>query len=675
MNQLFLEVLNMSLTGCYVILFVLVVRFLLRKAPKIFSYAMWFVVLFRLVCPFSFQSIFSLIPAETQKISQRMILSQAPEINRGIEIIGPGAGPAMPSPAFEAGVSAASHIPSWIAIGAMVWLAGVLILLAYSVYTTMRLKCKLKDAISISADIYQVGTIETPFVFGIIRPKVYLPVGLNAQEKNYIMLHEKTHINRRDHIAKPLFFLVLCLHWFNPLVWVAFYFMSQDMELSCDESVIRKMGRDLRGDYAGTLLALSASRPKIVGYPLAFGENDVKGRIVNILNYKKPGFWAVLVAVVGVGALSIGLMSNPHEKQLTVEDYANQYIQKDIENYKNVKIIESEITRLEKIGYVEDFHSFNIELWQLEYRLKPEDMSKVGLAGGLGERDGWIVDEGITGRPVLVFSYKGPEGGSKLEYMGHLSSAENDLSTLAGQETALQIFLESIGRITRETYAGNHVVVKFPLSTGETSQLLLSQPVLQGDGGIWAVERWMDGNGSIYYHTPDIPDSPSDPMLSDPMAVALDFIRSGLGQWQVTMEDLIPQFDATLADFMETPESQYIGFISNFKVEEVNAPYFHLDQIEWLTLEDEERLKALKINPEDLPNGFYIHNPNNYPMYHQVTEGTEYNIIKLGGGVEHQSVSMTEFVKHLEAFSDFAPPFWVTTKDGYVQSITEQYIP
>lgn len=290
------------------------------------------------------------------------------------------------------------------------------------------------------------------------------------------------------------------------------------------------------------------------------------------------------------------------------------------------------------------------------------------------------------GKPMLVFSYEN----STPQYLGPIWGGEADLSTLAGQEMALRIFLENRRLLPGETYSGDHIVVKFFLSTGETCQLLLSQPVVQGEHGIWCVERWMDGNGSVYYVTPETDtmiaeyykelqnevDQGHKPWLIDPLQVANEFIKNDLGQWQVSIDDLVPQYSATVENFMQTPESRFIGFISNFEIDTYSKPSFHLDQIEWLTSDDTERLEELNIDPDrDMPNGFYIHNPHNYPMFHQVTEDTEYSIIDLEREVTHKSVTIEEFVNHLEQFSDFAPPFWVVTKDGYVQSITEQYVP
>lgn len=425
------------------------------------------------------------------------------------------------------------------------------------------------------------------------------------------------------------------------------------------------------------------------GGPLAFGENNTKGRIMNILNYKKPAFWVVIVATIAVVGVCIGLMSNPQKEKLTVKDYANQFINEEIKSYENAewtkfKIVDSKITKLEKIATFDEIFSSPIEIWCLEYRLKPDDINKVMLAGGMNEIDGWITEDSSAGKPMLIFSYEG----KKLKYLGCTWNGENDFTTVAGQETALRIFLEELELLPHETYRGDHIIVKFPLSTGETCQLFLSQPLVQGDLGIWCVERWMDGTGNIYYETPitdgliedyyktlqEQCDNGQKPYLSDPLQVALHYINGDLGQF-VSVDNLEPQYSAKPEDFLETPESHYIGYISDFETDKYTKPSFHLDQIEWLTVDDTKRLNELNINPDDLPDGYYIHNPNNYPMFCQVVKETKYYIINQGEDTDVKPVTLQEFIKHLKEFSSFTPPFRIVEKDGYVQSITEQYVP
>ncbi|HHU76880.1 MAG TPA: peptidase M56 BlaR1, partial [Firmicutes bacterium] len=227
METLFLQVLKMSVTSSYVILFVILARLLLRKAPRIFSYALWPVALFRLVCPFSFESFFSFIPAVLTSPSTNIMPQEAPyalvpQAQGGMIAAGQTAQTAHGLwSAFPAAGVAASPLQAWITWGEAIWLLGLVLLLTYSIYTATRLYRQLGSAEPIIGNIHEMKGLKTPFVFGLLRPKIYLPAGLAEKEKGYIIKHEQTHIQRFDHLIKPLAFLVLCVHWFNPLVWLA----------------------------------------------------------------------------------------------------------------------------------------------------------------------------------------------------------------------------------------------------------------------------------------------------------------------------------------------------------------------------------------------------------------------------------------------------------------------
>jgi len=310
MSELFLSVLNMSLTASYVILFVILVRLILKKAPKFISYALWGVVAFRLIIPFSFENMFSLMPRtmNVAPIPYDIIYQQSPQINSGIEVVDLFVSQSLPAPTVGVSVN---PLQIYTEIGAYIWIMGIMVLLIYSLVSVFQLKRQLKNAQVVEQNIYEVNNLKTPFVLGIIRPKVYLPVGLNHSERSYILLHERTHISRKDHIIKVLAFLILSLHWFNPLVWIAFMLMSTDMELSCDEQVLKKMNTDNKKPYANSLLSLAIGRHILNGSPLAFGEGNVRGRIKNVMNYKKPKLWVMIVSVIVLTGVGIALLSNP----------------------------------------------------------------------------------------------------------------------------------------------------------------------------------------------------------------------------------------------------------------------------------------------------------------------------------------------------------------------------
>ena len=371
MNQLFLKVINMSMTTSYVILLVILIRLLLKRVPKVYSYGLWLIVLFRLLIPFSFSSIFSMIPMNTNAIPADIIYAPKPKIHSGITLVDRVINNSLPTPAVTTSVN---PIQIWILLGQFIWLAGMLILLIYSVLTTLKLSKQLKLSQHLRGNIYAVNHIETPFVFGLIRPKIYIPFGLSEIEQSYIIKHEETHIKRFDHIIKFISFIATAIHWFNPLVWASFFLMSKDMELSCDEKVISEMGNEIKKDYSHSLLSLSSSRRIIGGSPLAFGGADTKGRIKNILNYKKPRFWASLVGIVVIVVAVIGLLSNPKEqiikKQETddfvvVEDYRSPEEVIEDTTYDKISAYMQEVSTVTFSPYYE-LLEFNISNYKEE---------------------------------------------------------------------------------------------------------------------------------------------------------------------------------------------------------------------------------------------------------------------------------------------------------------------
>lgn len=311
MEHLFLQVLNMSMTASWVILAVLVLRLLLMRAPKIWSYVLWAVVFFRLLCPFSLESVFSLVPVRAQSIPADIAYAQYPAIESGLTVVDRAINSSLPA---AEPFASANPLQIYLAVGEALWLLGMTLLLLASGLSLWRLLKRLKPARAEGTGIYTVPGLTTPFVLGIVRPRIYLPEGLKEQEQAYILLHEQTHIKRRDHWVKLAAFVALCLHWFNPLVWLSFYLLSKDMEMSCDEQVLRQMGLGIKKAYSSSLLRLAVGRTAWHGTPLAFGESDVKSRIKNILRYQKPAFWLVVLAAGILVLAVVGLTTNPRRE-------------------------------------------------------------------------------------------------------------------------------------------------------------------------------------------------------------------------------------------------------------------------------------------------------------------------------------------------------------------------
>lgn len=309
LNTVFLRILNMSLTASFAIFFVLLARVLLKKAPKIFSYALWAVVLIRLLCPISLEGIWSVIPVNQTAISAEVIYAEIPKVDTGIQVLDNQINPVLQGQGATPYTSA-NPMQIWLFIGEAIWLFGIMILIAYSVVSLLKLHRKLVGAVKLERNIHLADHVESPFVIGVLFPQIYLPSSLPEAERGYIILHEECHIRRLDHVLKLLAFLALCLHWFNPLVWVAFVLSTKDMEMSCDEAVMKKMDGDIRGEYSASLLSLATGKRIIMGTPLAFGEGDTTGRIKNVLGYKKAKNWVIGIALVVVVGIGVSLLGN-----------------------------------------------------------------------------------------------------------------------------------------------------------------------------------------------------------------------------------------------------------------------------------------------------------------------------------------------------------------------------
>ena len=315
------RLLNMSLTASVAIGLVILLRLALKKAPKVFSYALWGIVLFRLLCPLSIGSTFSVFnlidtPVEDYGYISSVIEYVPADIvhteNPSVVLPVPGDSEVI-NDALPQGQEQlrADPLEGRTFVATVIWMMGVLAMGIYSIVSYLKLRFKLRVAIPLRENIFIADDIKSPFVVGLIRPRIYLPCNLSEKEQEYIILHEKHHTKRLDHVMKALAFIALAIHWFNPLVWVAFILAGKDMEMSCDEAVIRKVGSDVRADYSASLLTLATGRRIIAGTPLAFGEGDTKGRIHNLSKWKKPAVWIVILSVILCVILAVCLMTNP----------------------------------------------------------------------------------------------------------------------------------------------------------------------------------------------------------------------------------------------------------------------------------------------------------------------------------------------------------------------------
>lgn len=310
MSELFLKIVNMSISASWVVIAVLTLRFCLKKAPKWVNVLLWGIVAVRMVFPFSIESVLSLIPS-AETISPTVMMEQTPSVQTGVPALNHVINPVISGSFTPAPGASANPLQIWIPVLAGIWLFGIAALFLYSAVSYWRLRRKVCEAVILRGNIYQSEKVCSPFVLGIIRPKIYLPYHMDSREMDHVIAHEQTHIRRKDHWWKPLGFLLLTTHWFNPLMWLSYILLCRDIELACDEKVIRKMSNEQRADYTQALVACSVDRRLITACPLAFGEIGVKERVKSVMNYKKPAFWIVLASVIVCAVIAVCFLTNP----------------------------------------------------------------------------------------------------------------------------------------------------------------------------------------------------------------------------------------------------------------------------------------------------------------------------------------------------------------------------
>lgn len=336
MSALFLRMLNMSITAGWIVLAVILVRLVLRKAPKALRVVMWAFVGIRLLFPFSFESILSLIPS-AETVPADILYTDAPMIQSGIPALNATVNPIISEALAPNAGDSVNPMQAITGVASYVWSIGMACMVLYTVFSYFRIYRKVREATPLeeirsseatalpagksrwSAHISTLPAnnirlcdhISTPFILGVIRPRIYLPSTMSEQDMGYVIAHEMAHLKRRDHWWKPLGFLLLTVHWFNPMLWVAYILFCRDIELACDEKVIRELGAESKKSYSDALINCSVPRRMIAACPLAFGEVGVKTRIKSVLNYKKPGFWIIVVGVIACIVVAVCFLSDP----------------------------------------------------------------------------------------------------------------------------------------------------------------------------------------------------------------------------------------------------------------------------------------------------------------------------------------------------------------------------
>ncbi len=316
-------------------------RFVFKKAPKWINCALWALVGVRLLCPLSFESVLSLIPS-TETVPPNIAQSDLPAINSGISAVNQAVNPIISQNLAPDYTESVNPMQVVTAVASVIWLVGVAALLIYSLVSYVRIRRKVKVSMPLGGNVLLCDGVSSPFILGIFKPKIYLPSAMPEEQRQYVIAHEKAHLKRRDHWWKPLGFFILTVYWFNPLIWVGYVLLCRDIELACDERVIKAMGEESKKSYSEALLSCSIPRRMIGACPVAFGEVGVKDRVKNVLSYKKPAFWLIIAAVVISVIAAVCFMTNPSNSDIGGNVYeASKYYRSSVSDGR--KLVEQNI--------------------------------------------------------------------------------------------------------------------------------------------------------------------------------------------------------------------------------------------------------------------------------------------------------------------------------------------
>lgn len=315
MGEIFLKLLNLSITASWLILAVLCIRLLFRKIPKWITCLLWGVVAIRLIFPFSIESAFSLqLSAEPIRISTMVegeLIPYVPFVDSNIGVVENTVNPLLAEAFAYQETESVAPLQIATEIAGSVWLSGMVVLLIFALVSMIKLRLRVREAVRYKENIYICDAVKSPFILGIIKPRIYLSSALSEEEMDYIIAHERAHLKRKDHLWKPFGYLLLCIYWFNPLCWIAYIMLCKDIELACDEKVIKDMSFGDKKEYSRVLLFCATQRHLVMACPLAFGEVGVKERVKTVLNYKKPTFWITIAAIVVCAIVAICFLTNP----------------------------------------------------------------------------------------------------------------------------------------------------------------------------------------------------------------------------------------------------------------------------------------------------------------------------------------------------------------------------
>ncbi len=505
MNQVFLHLLNRSLTAGWLVLAVLVLRLLLKRAPKWVSVLLWGLVALRLAIPISLESFFSLIP-NPQTVPMDIEMAETPQLNTGFTVINEVVNPILNQTATPAVGASVNPMQVVVGVLANLWLLGVLGMLLYTGISYFRLRHSLRTAVRLRDNIWRSENVPSPFVLGILKPKIYLPFRMHKQDIAYVVAHEKAHIRRLDHLWKPFGFLLLTVYWFHPLLWIAYVLLCRDIELACDEAVIRVLGNEQRANYTQSLLSCSVNRRRLIACPLAFGEVGVKKRIRSVMDYRKPAFWVIVVSLLVCAVVAVCFLTDP----VTIHAQSFPMTGNNVAHLEPEKIV-SDVKTLHKLSAdTELYTNENTPILRLSSDFTWEDIEFIQIFYTEKERTQKALVGFHDGKYSIDEPMKWPDEAVKYEFLDLLEAMkylpQDIIKEYAPDADVYNVCLSTYG--TPANYGKNGIYYSYRHAgvnvVGPWSIHLEIQPMFQTGENTWS------SNGTeplhAFYYRPFHPD-------------------------------------------------------------------------------------------------------------------------------------------------------------------------
>lgn len=632
MGDIFLQLLNMSITAGWLVLAVLAVRFLFRNMPKWICCLLWAAVALRLLVPFSIESPFSLQPS-AQPIQSTTVIdggvkTYVPSIDSRVSFVENRVNPALRDTFAYQESESAAPVQIVTEIAGCIWLVGMAVLLIYALVGVIRLHRSVREAIRYRDNSYVCDAVTTPFLLGVFRPRIYLPSALSQAEIDYVLAHERAHLRRGDHVWKTIGYLMLCVYWFHPLCWIAYLMLCKDIELACDERVIRDMSYDDKKEYSRVLLSCATQRRFVLSCPLAFGEVGVKERVKMVLNHKKCAFGITVLAVVVCVVVAICFLTNPvgapSDETTEVTDSAAPAGQTETTGSAASEINGTQTTRDAEVIEVTDETAVIDELTRV--------VSTVGLENAYP----WNNTVDLKQNADALIKMAADDSG-RYEIYGIMSKKYGTYGMLLNDRV------------------GGSENWNFVCEPWYYSGAPDEEPVLKWDSSgadKYTFDKYVFSYVSAYEN--------GAPVWCEKV---LD-CGYDTGHMEFMSEEAYDERMRWLGDVGE--EMVYIGWL--------RGKSCAFDPVEWVEVPS-ERADELGITEEDAPSGFYVYNETIDFDKRPVDDNCRFQILDWENNYEPKNVTKEEMEQILEERKDLNIPYKIRIDNNYITAVTEQYIP